>query len=72
MAYDECPACGLAYKKFRTGFTFTEVRSWLWVHDEDPKEWKYKRRGTVLGLWRMTKLKMWADHCDNCQDIVPF
>ena len=49
----------LSYEAFRTGLTFREVRRMLWVHSDDPRDWKYKRRKTVLGLWRSIKLGLW-------------
>lgn len=49
----------LTYDEVRTGLTFREVRRMLWVHSDDPRDWKYKRRGTVLGLWRSIKLGLW-------------
>lgn len=43
------------YDDFRTGLTFAEVRQMLWVHSDDPRDWRYKRRRTVLGLWHSIK-----------------
>jgi hypothetical protein len=39
------------YDKFRTGLSYQTV--WEMMRDEssDPKTWRYKRRGTVLGMW---------------------
>jgi hypothetical protein len=53
------PGRRLTYEDFRTGLTFRDVRQMLWVHSDDPREWKYKRRHTVLGLWRSIKLGLW-------------
>jgi hypothetical protein len=36
----------------------------LWVDSSDPKDWKYKRRHTVLGMWRELKLQMWQQYLD--------
>jgi hypothetical protein len=48
-----------AYDKFVTGLTYDDVKQMLWSHDSDPKTWRYRRRGTVLGLWHQLKLEMW-------------
>lgn len=52
----------MTYSEFRTGLTFGEVRRMLWSSSPDPKTWRYKRRGTVLGLWHQLKREMWAEH----------
>lgn len=54
----------IAYDDFRTGLTFREVRQMLWVHSDDPRDWKYKRRRTVLGMWRQLKLQLYAQYLD--------
>lgn len=59
----------LNYDEFRTGLTFGEVRKMLWVQSTDPKDWRYKRRGTVLGMWRQIKQEMYAEYLrrrDEC------
>jgi len=33
---------------------------------EDPKLWRYKRRGTVLGKWHQIKLELWERHDYEC------
>ena len=64
---DVCPYCGLAYADFRTGLTYQEVHAELWVASDDPSQWKYKRRHTVLGRWRMIKQTMWEEHLNYCE-----
>lgn len=54
----------IPYSEFRTGLTFAEVRSMLWVDSPDPKDWKYKRRGTVLGTWRAIKQQLYARYVE--------
>jgi hypothetical protein len=58
-----CKRCGQrkpqSYDDFRTGLTFAEVVQMLKVDSEDPKDWRYKRRHTVLGFWRMIKQGMY-------------
>jgi hypothetical protein len=65
----ECPCCGLDYDRFRTGLSFAEIVGMLWVDSPDPRDWRYKRRNTVLGFWRQLKLEMWAEHLASCQPI---
>jgi len=52
------------YKTFRTGLTYRGVYEMLWVHNDDPSKWRYKRRRTILGFWRSLKLQMWAQYLD--------
>lgn len=49
----------IAYRSFRTGLTFLEVRQMFWSYSEDPNDWPQVTRHTVLGLWRQLKLEMW-------------
>jgi hypothetical protein len=35
-------------------------------------DWRYKRRGTVLGYWHMVKRQEWARHQDLCQRQAAF
>lgn len=63
---DDCPFCGLRYRQFRTGLTYKDVFDMLWSGSADPKDWQYKRRGTVLGKWREIKLSLWGRHLDGC------
>ena len=73
-----CEHCGLKYRDFRTGLTYSAVRDTYWVADPDSAKWKYKRRNTVLGKWREIKKEMWAEHLYQCADMeqrvseVPF
>ena len=75
-ATDECcPYCGLKYQDLRTGLTFADVKSMYWSSSEDSKDWKYKRRNTVLGKWREIKQQLWQRHLDGCSqepEEVPF
>lgn len=72
-----CPWCGQRYRDLRTDLTFAEVRQMLWVNSDDPKQWKHKRRNTVLGLWHQIKMGMWYNHLEMCEreygdDVLPF
>lgn len=49
------------YDTFRTGLDFATVQKMLWTSSEDPRDWKHKRRGTVLGLWHDLKLALYYD-----------
>jgi len=53
------PVPRLSYDRFRTGLSYQDVYRMLWVNSDDPKKWRYKRRGTVLGTWRSIKLGLW-------------
>jgi hypothetical protein len=65
---DQCPYCGIKYRDFRctTYTTFQEVKDSLWVDSEDSDDWKYKRKGTVLGRWHMAKQHEWEEHIELC------
>ena len=64
----DCPTCGLAYKDLKTGLDFQAVKDMLWVADDNPEYWRYKRRPTVLGLWFEIKRGMWEDHLMMCKE----
>jgi hypothetical protein len=63
---DTCPGCGLVYKDLRTGLNYQGVFEMLWRASADSTQWKYKRRGTVLGLWHQIKQGAWAEHKRGC------
>ena len=70
---EKCPHCGIKYRLFRTGFTYREVKLMAWDNSDDPKQWTYKRRGTVLGRWHAIKQELWAKHISTgCPEYVPF
>ena len=50
------------YDAFRTGLTYRDVRRMLWSPSTDPTTWRYKRRHTVLGVWRSLKLAMYDEY----------
>ena len=63
---DRCPhGCGLTYRKLKTGLRYHDIFVLLMDYSEDPDEWKYKRRHTVLGKWFEIKQQMWQYHCDE-------
>lgn len=61
-----CPGCGMKYRDLKTGFTFADIVSMLWVDDPDPARWRSKRRNSILGFWHEIKLNLWREHCDLC------
>jgi hypothetical protein len=63
---DACECCGVLYADLRTGLTFGDVRAMLWSKSKDSREWRYKRRRTVLGLWHQIKRSMWREHLEMC------
>jgi hypothetical protein len=66
---DKCKHCDLTYGVMRTGFSYYDIWTMLMDHSEDPADWKYKRRGTVLGMWHQTKKEMWERHLDECKPL---
>lgn len=66
---DECPHCRMQYGKFRSGYSYYEVFELMKDYSPDPADWKYKRRGTVLGKWHQIKREAWKRHieveCDS-------
>jgi len=66
----ECPYCGLRYDDLRTGLTYQEVYQMYWMYSSDPRDWKYKRRHTILGKWHQIKLEMWEEHIRACEGWV--
>jgi len=63
-----CPVCGLTYKKLNTGLNYDEVYQMLWKASNDPTDWKYKRRGAVLGFWFQIKQEFWDQHLNSCAE----
>lgn len=53
------------YDKFRTHLTYRVVYGMLMDFSDDPKEWRYKKKGTVLGFWHQLKMEMWERHLDE-------
>ena len=54
----------LGYDKFRTGLTYQAVWEMLRNESEDTKDWKYKSRGVVLGMWHELKLQLYHQAID--------
>lgn len=67
--HERCPSCGMLYRDFRcTAFTcFQEVKDSLWIDSDNSDDWKYKRKGTVLGRWHMAKKREWEEHLVICE-----
>lgn len=63
-----CDQCGLAYKDFKTGFSYQDIFDMLWSGHDDPQFWRHKGRHQVLGLWFEIKRDMWKEHIELCQD----
>lgn len=63
---DQCEYCDLHYEDFRTGLIFQDVVDMMWSGSSDPKDWRYKRRNSVLGYWRQIKIEEWRNHLENC------
>jgi hypothetical protein len=52
------------YDAFRTGLRFATVQGMLRVESEDPRDWRHKSRGCVLGLWHSLKMALYGQACD--------
>lgn len=55
----------IGYEEFRTGLTYRQVYQMLWSPSDDPRQWRYKRRGTVLGFWHEIKEQLYARYIDE-------
>lgn len=69
-----CPTCGITYGDFRCLLvtTYREAFECLMDGSEDPADWRYKRRGTVLGYWHMIKLQEWEQHIKDCEEAAAY
>jgi hypothetical protein len=65
-----CPYCGARYSKLRTGLTYKDVYGMLWSYSDDPRDWRYKRRNTVLGKWCQIKQQLWEEHIYCCEQVA--
>jgi hypothetical protein len=63
-----CSHCGMEYDEFDTGETFQSIKDDLYVASDNPEDWVYKGRHTVLGRWHALKQSMWADHLAQCEE----
>ena len=66
---EKCPGCGIKYRDFRcsTIGSFQEAKDALWSSSGNPKDWRYRRKHTVLGFWHMTKKSEWFAHIQVCE-----
>ena len=53
------------YDKFRTGLTYDQVFAMMMDGSDDSKDWRYKRRRTVLGFWHELKLQLYEQARDR-------
>lgn len=49
------------YDRMRTGFTYRDILSMLWSADPDPRTWRRRSRGVVLGFWHQIKREQWEE-----------
>jgi hypothetical protein len=47
------------YDSLRTGLSYQEVYDQLKDYSDDPKDWRYKSRGVVLGYWHQLKMELY-------------
>ena len=68
---DRCPVCGIRYRDFRCA----EITSWqealesMWSASDNPKDWRNKRKGGVLGYWYRQKQREWDYHIETCKPV---
>lgn len=53
-------------KKHDGQLMFAETQKSLFTATPWPESWKYKRKGTVLGLMHETKMQLWEQYTQNC------
>lgn len=63
-------ACGCTYQEHKTGLTFADVRRMMWRASDDPKDWRQKRRHSVLGFWKELKRQMWEQLHGGCEERI--
>jgi hypothetical protein len=56
------------FDEFRTGLTYQNVFDMLKDESADPREWKYKSRGVILGMWHQIKLELYEEALKNGYD----
>lgn len=52
------------YDQFRTGLTYHDVWEMLRDESDDPRDWRHKKRGTILGAWHEIKLQLYHQAMD--------
>lgn len=57
----------MRYRQLNTGLTYQAVHDMMKDYRDDPADWTYKRRHTVLGKWHQLKKEMWAYHLWECE-----
>ena len=53
------------YDSLRTGLTYHDVWSMMADDSEDSSNWRYNKRGTVLGMWHQLKLQFYEQAVDS-------
>lgn len=65
-----CDGCSrrCRYRDFKVfgADAFQETVASLWKNTDDSSEWRYKRRGTILGIMHAHKRDLWEHHTNNC------
>jgi hypothetical protein len=47
------------YDHFRTDLTYAQVYEMMKDYSDDSKDWRHKKRGSVLGFWHQLKMVLW-------------
>jgi hypothetical protein len=68
---DSC-ICGMTYRRFRAPEqpSFAEVKEAMYVSTDDPKKWKRRSRGVVLGKMHEHKVTAWREHIRQCEEAA--
>jgi hypothetical protein len=62
----QCPQCGVAYKDFRSGYTWQDAIDLLMTPGRPSDEWVNITTKNVKGrLWALKQL-VWGEHLENC------
>jgi len=54
------------FRPFAGGRGFAETVQSLKVASDDPKDWRHKRRGTILGIMHQVKMELWDEWTGKC------
>jgi hypothetical protein len=59
------------YDDFRSGVDFATAQRMLWSTSDDPRDWRQKSRGCVLGLMHELKLALYHEMVDRAGGRAP-
>jgi len=66
-AKKRCTLCkGCTKARQQDNATFREIVRQMHKESDNPKDWRYRRRGTVLGWMHAAKLELWESVTRSC------